>query len=267
MLSKLIFTILTAMTLMLAGTATGMADPGDCCADGTGICDGSGDGDGYGNGNGYGYGYGNEAGDKNRDRDKDGSCLTDESDGGNASADLTSDELYWLMFIREEEKLARDSYLVLGDLWSLVIFDNIAVSEQKHMDAMKKQLDCFNLTDPVIDQIGTFSNPVLLTTFDYLITEGSNSMMDGLYVGALIEETDINDIQDAISVTVHMDIVSTYESLMCGSRNHLRAFVRQIEINLGSYTPTVLEADVFWEIAYSDMEQNCGFNKKGQDGN
>ena len=251
MLNKLIFTILTAAILTLAGATTSMAEPGAVCGDGIGNCIGTGDGSEYG----YGRGPGNG--------NKDGECATDEVDDSNIATYLTTDEIYWLSFIREEEKLARDSYLVLGSLWGLVIFENIATSEQKHMDAMKKLIECYELTDPVTDEIGSFTEPELQALFDFLMAHGAQSTMDGLYVGALIEETDIDSIQKAIAVSDQMHIVSTYESIMCGSRNHLRAFIRQIEINGGSYTPKVLAEEEFWAIAYSDMEQDCGGNKKG----
>jgi hypothetical protein len=229
MSSKYLFLILIATLLTFAAAGTSMADPGS-----------GGNGNSQRSGNGGGG----------------GTCdvnLVDRSS-------LTPDEIEPLLFVREEEKVARDSYLVLGELWGLAIFDNIAVSEQKHMDAVKALIDCYKLTDPVIDQVGVFSDHELQDLYDFLMLEGQKSMMDGLYVGAAIEETDIVDIQHAIEQTLHTDIVSTYDSLMCGSRNHLRAFIRQIEINGGSYTPTVLDADEFWEIAYSDMEQDCTSN-------
>jgi hypothetical protein len=47
-----------------------------------------------------------------------------------ASASLTTLEASDLTFMREEEKLARDTYLVLGDAWKLAVFANIASSEQ-----------------------------------------------------------------------------------------------------------------------------------------
>ena len=86
--------------------------------------------------------------------------------------------------------------------------------------------------------------------------------MDSLYVGAAIEETDIIDIQHEIELTQHEEIISTYESLMCGSRNHLRAYVRQIEANGGVYDPSddyfENSNEYFTEIAYSPMERDCG---------
>jgi len=230
MLSKVVFTFLAIVVLALGGTATGMAGPG---------------GNGLGGGqNATGQGGGNNGG---------GLCSLDSERAG-----LSKDEIGYLLFIREEEKVARDSYIGLGNLWGLIIFENIAASEQQHMDAVKALISCYGLLDPVLDEVGVFSNAELQTLYDFLMGEGRKSAMDGLKVGALIEETDIVDIQSAIAATGHLDIVSTYESLMCGSRNHLRAYIRQIQSNGGSYTPEVLDETTFWEIAHSDMETDCG---------
>ena len=53
-----------------------------------------------------------------------------------------------MLFMREEEKLARDVYLTLYDAWRLAPFANISVSEQKHMNAMLLLLRKYGLPDP-----------------------------------------------------------------------------------------------------------------------
>ncbi|MDK2464101.1 MAG: DUF2202 domain-containing protein, partial [Candidatus Korarchaeota archaeon] len=55
--------------------------------------------------------------------------------------DLAEEEIQGLLYMREEEKLARDVYLTLYEKWGLPIFQNIARSEQTHMDAVKTLLD------------------------------------------------------------------------------------------------------------------------------
>ena len=45
---------------------------------------------------------------------------------------LTDEEIAGLKLMREEEKLARDVYMVLYEQWNLPIFSNIANSEQAH---------------------------------------------------------------------------------------------------------------------------------------
>lgn len=263
MLKILMYTLLTAALLTLAGTTTSMADPGRGCGNCTANCNGYDVNKSYGYGNGYAAGNGYEIANDCGYRAGNGNCersCNGYEDG--SSTDLTTAEVDWMLFMREEEKLARDSYLALGDLWGLVIFKNIATSEQRHMYAMKKLINYYNLTDPVTGKPGTFSNPELQALFDFLMMEGEKSMMDSLYVGALIEETDMRDLQIAIDESNHANITSTYESLLCGSRNHLRSFIRKIEINGGTYIPTVLEEDEFWEIAHSQMEQGCGKRQK-----
>ena len=49
-------------------------------------------------------------------------------------------EVAMLIKMRQEEKLARDVYLILYEKWGLVIFSNIANSEQSHMNAIKTLL-------------------------------------------------------------------------------------------------------------------------------
>ena len=57
------------------------------------------------------------------------------------STNLSDIEVEGLLYMREEEKLARDVYLTLYDQWNINIFKNIAASEQTHTDAVKILLD------------------------------------------------------------------------------------------------------------------------------
>jgi len=147
-----------------------------------------------------------------------------------ASASLDADEIADLEYMREEEKLARDVYRTLYDLWGLPVFTNIADSEQVHTTSVEDTIEKYGLTDPVADDTtGVFVNPVLADLYQTLITEGGMSSLQALYVGAAIEELDMIDLQEAIDATDNADIEQLYENLMSGSRNHLRAFVGQIE--------------------------------------
>ena len=53
-----------------------------------------------------------------------------------AASSLSSAEIENLVFMREEEKLARDVYRTLFNRWNLSIFNNISGSEQTHMDTL-----------------------------------------------------------------------------------------------------------------------------------
>jgi hypothetical protein len=140
---------------------------------------------------------------------------------------LSEEEKEELLFMREEEKLARDVYLTLYNKWGLPIFKNIARSEQNHMDAVKVLIDKYGLEDPVEetnDKIGVFKNSELQQLYYQLVNEGSQSIENALEVGKLIEEKDIEDLEKAISETNHYDIRTVYSHLMRGSYHHLRAF-------------------------------------------
>lgn len=180
-----------------------------------------------------------------------------------SSAGPDAVEAAHLTFMREEEKLARDVYLTLADMYpGQEAFDNIAtMSEQTHTDTLRDKLADFNLPDPnpgtnnVPGSVGVFLGEewgwYFSEKFDYLVDMASKSELDALYVGALIEELDMKDI--AVCPQVMMDagyptpcglgytderiIINTYRSLIDGSENHLRAFVKQIEtvIGVGNY--------------------------------
>ena len=143
---------------------------------------------------------------------------------GQATA-LTDDEKYWMTYMREEEKLARDVYTSLGAQWNLPVFTNIARSEQTHMDSVKTLLDRYGVQDPAAGTApGEFRNPVLQQLYNDLISQGTISVVDALKVGVLIEETDIVDLDKAIAATQHNDIRTVYENLRQGSLNHLNSF-------------------------------------------
>jgi hypothetical protein len=145
--------------------------------------------------------------------------------GTGQAAALTDDEKYWLTYMREEEKLARDVYLSLGSTWNIPIFSNIAQSEQVHMDSVKTLLDRYGLSDPAAGKAqGEFTDPVLQKLHDDLIAQGSLSGAEALRVGVFIEETDISDLNKAIAATTHNDIRTVYNNLLQGSMNHLSAF-------------------------------------------
>jgi len=150
---------------------------------------------------------------------------------GQAAA-LTNDEKYWMTYMREEEKLARDVYLSLGSRWNIPIFANIAQSEQVHMDSVKTLLDRYGVPDPAAGKAqGEFTNPVLQNLYHDLIAQGSASPVEALKAGVLVEETDIADLNKALATTQKNDIRTVYNNLLQGSMNHLNAF----QSNLASY--------------------------------
>jgi hypothetical protein len=144
-------------------------------------------------------------------------------------APLTADEVSWLQYMREEEKLARDVYLALYAKWKMPIFSTIAASEQKHMDAVMALLDRYGIADPAAGNgPGVFDNEKIQGLYTSLMEKGVLSKKDALEVGVIIEVTDIDDLDEALAATSRTDITNTYTNLRQGSYNHLSAFDSQL---------------------------------------
>lgn len=166
--------------------------------------------------------------------------------GKSTTSDLTQTEISNLQFMREEEKLARDVYLTMDQYWGnqTSVFANIAVSEESHTSTIDYLLKKYDVEDPVIsNEIGVFTNPELQELFHTLVEQGSASLIDGLYVGALIEEVDMEDIVAAIEATDERAMILAYSNLLDGSKSHLRGFVSVIESQGLVYEAQVLDAD------------------------
>jgi len=181
--------------------------------------------------------------------------------GGLIASSVDATEADYLTYVREEEKLARDVYITLYQTWGLAVFDNIAASEETHTTAVEDMIEKYRLTDPVVDDtVGVFVNPDLASLYTTLVARGSQNPVEALYVGAAIEELDMIDLQAAIDATDNADIRQLYENLMSGSRNHLRAYVGQIE-NLGIvYEAQYLTQEEVDEIVDSAVERGSRRN-------
>jgi hypothetical protein len=142
---------------------------------------------------------------------------------------LNTDEIYWLSFMREEEKLARDVYLELYRTHKLNIFRNIAQSEQRHFDAIGLLLERYGVPDPAASAPGVFNDPDLQQMYDKLILSGKESLLAALKAGVEIEEHDIKDLNLALA-TEKADIDRVYSNLLSGSFNHLDAFNSHLEV-------------------------------------
>ena len=181
------------------------------------------------------------------------------------TGELSAAEIQGLLYMREEEKLARDVYLTLYEKWGLGVFQNIASSEVTHMEAIKTLIDRYNLPDPVEGKgVGVFVDETLQTLYDQLVAQGSGSLADALRVGAAIEEIDILDLEAYLAQTTRTDIQRVYQSLSKGSRNHLRAFVRTLQRQSGEiYDPQYLDQAAYDRIVGTESERGRGNGRGG----
>ena len=159
--------------------------------------------------------------------------------------------------MREEEKLARDVYLTLDWEWGdqTDVFANIAESEEEHTSSVEYLIEKYQIEDPVLhDEVGLFAHPELQGLYDELVARSMASLLDGLYVGGLIEEKDMQEIVAAIDETDERPLVLVYSNLLDGSENHLRAFVDVIENEGLEYEAQLLTQDEVEYILSADSD-------------
>ena len=200
---------------------------------------------------------------------------------GGISASISTDdtvldynERIHLVFMREEEKLARDVYLALGTMYpDSVIFGKIDDSEQRHTTAVKAMIEKYGHEDPnTNDNIGVYTGEdygwYFTEKYNLLVERASISELEAWYVGAFIEELDMMDINQCPKIIVetdnginevtecgkiytdNSDIAKLYDSLLDGSDSHLEGYVKNIEkyIGEGSYQAQVLSQEQVDEI-------------------
>ncbi len=163
------------------------------------------------------------------------------------TAALLPEEAEGLMLMREEEKMAHDVYSSFYDKFGLRVFANIMNSESKHMEAVLWLINSYKLTDPASPELGVFENADIQNLYNKFITEGVNGV-EALKIGAFIEEYDIADLEKLISETSNAYIVRGYTNLLNGSKNHLRAFVKNISSANVVYQPQILSQTEYAEI-------------------
>lgn len=168
---------------------------------------------------------------------------------------LSDAEITDLKFSIEEEKLARDVYLFSYEKYGEKIFNNISTSEQKHMTKIAGLLDYYSLENPTIGLgIGEFKNSDLQDLYEELILTVDSSYYHALIVGATIEDMDIYDLNSLKDHTLKTDLISAYDQLLCGSKNHIRAFCDALDKLNETYTPTYITLEELDEILNTNKD-------------
>ena len=168
---------------------------------------------------------------------------------------INIEERNGLVLMREEEKMAHDVYSFLYDKWNIMIFNNIASSEQTHTDAVLKLLVKYDIDDPASGKnIGVFNDTSLQRMYNQLLINGNYSLLSALTVGATIEDLDIYDLEKLILKADNQDIAFVYNNLLKASRNHMRAFYSQIVNNGGTYRAKYISQQQLEDIVNSPKE-------------
>ena len=153
--------------------------------------------------------------------------------------ELTDEHKSALAFMWNEEKMAKDIYFALNDLYPHQTLYNIASrSETEHQSMVEKLFEKYDL-NILADNFaggydaaslsavepGKFIDNDVQNLYDTLYDIGSGSLTDALKVGCMVEVTDINDLNVRLEASQdHEDLVLLFENLRKGSYNHYWAF-------------------------------------------
>ncbi|WP_285474141.1 DUF2202 domain-containing protein [Actinoplanes sp. NBRC 101535] len=174
---------------------------------------------GGGMGSGYGMGGSGMMGAGARD----GTCLAPLITA--AKGTLTEQEKTTLGAMAQEEKLAHDLYTAFAGEYDVVVFDRIAVSETRHLTAVRTLLARYGVADPTAGKpAGQFSDPTVQATYDKLLAQGQGDQAAALRAGVAVEQTDIDDLTAGLNGLSAPDVTQVYGRLRLASQHHLAAF-------------------------------------------
>ena len=219
---------------VLAVAAVGL--PAAAVVSSVGSANGSGNGWGMGQqmddgdesggspGAGWGHGRGNRSGMGNGGRGMGAGVNLDAV----ASGSLTATQRSALAEMADEEKMAHDLYVALGDKFPEVRqFQMIPNAESRHLEAVQTLLTRYSIADPTVGKsAGEFSSARIQNLYDTLLVQGSASSTAALNVGVVVEKTDIADLNTAGKSVTAPDVTLVYQNLTTGSEHHLAAFSR-----------------------------------------
>ena len=151
-----------------------------------------------------------------------------------------------LSYMGNEERLAYDVYNYLYNQFGTQQFTNIATqSEYQHIASVQGLIQKYKLDDSIdftnVDmpslgyiytpieqmQAGRYDISIIQNLYDGLTAQGSNSEIDALKVGCIIEVVDVTDLNSDIAIAERenaTDIVTVFNFLRDGSYNHYWSF-------------------------------------------
>lgn len=131
-----------------------------------------------------------------------------------------------LTFNREEERMARDLYAAIADLYDGARpFSMITTSEQQHFEAVGRLLATYGIVDPAAGRAaGSYADPALQALYDGWLTKAKASLSAAYQAGVELEQRDIADLTKAMAASPQDDVDAVLGNLLKASGNHLNAF-------------------------------------------
>lgn len=145
-----------------------------------------------------------------------------------------------LRFQLDEERMAGELYLALGEKHAAQPFRNIPRAEARHHGLLQALAIRAGLTVSPTAGAGRYETAEIQARYDSLLARGGASLIEALKVGALVEEQDIADLRAFAATTDHPEVRAAIAALERGSQHHLGAFVRNLRANGVDYEAQIL---------------------------
>ena len=117
------------------------------------------------------------------------------------------------------------------------IFNNISKSEDRHQQVVLEMIKKYDINFEPKTERGKYNDPEMEKLYLELVEQGKKSLVDALKVGALIEDMDIYDLNNAIKQTDNQDLTIVFTNIRTGSYHHIKAFTNWLKRYNITYQP------------------------------
>lgn len=168
----------------------------------------------------------------------------------------TDEKLLQKMY--EEEKMSYDLYTEFFNRWGLSVFDQVRESEAIHMLRIKELMNVKDMpqgTGLSGGDLGVYENEEIQALYDEYTVLGNISDITALETAALMEENDIKSLRERIRTQSDDRVLKTFTQMERASCNHLKAFVKSLNISGVEYQPAVISQTDFDNILNNVKEK------------
>lgn len=141
-----------------------------------------------------------------------------------ATGSLTVSQRTELLRLAEDEKLAHDLYTAFAQAYDLPVFENLAVAEANHLQALRTLMDRYGVTDPTAGKAaGVFASATVQAAYDQLRVQGKASRQAALEAARTVERNAIASYGDAVIGLNAPAAERAYANLQVAENRHLAA--------------------------------------------
>jgi hypothetical protein len=175
----------------------------------------------------------------------------------------TEEEKNGLLITLQEEKAAYDFYKTMFEKYNQKVFGNIMEAENTHMQHVMNVLNQLNIDYSGIDLTpGKFTDKNVNSMYEEMMKIGGFSYSDALRAAARYEENDISDLRLYRSKAENKNITDLYDCLENATKNHMRAFARNLKSEDIVYKPIILSEEEYNQIINSKNQPGDCFQMK-----